>query len=83
MKSYKEPQSIKHKRQIATGHGYHACNPSIQEDEALGLRVLGQPGLYSKILSQLKKKKKVKASGCLAELGLGGLTCLAFPYSLQ
>jgi inosine/xanthosine triphosphate pyrophosphatase family protein len=36
------------------------CNLSTWEVEAGGLQVPGQPGLYSKTLSQKKKKKKEK-----------------------
>jgi hypothetical protein len=36
----------------------HPCNPTTAVSEARGLQVLGQPGLYSKTLSQKEKKKK-------------------------
>jgi hypothetical protein len=35
----------------------HGCNTSTQEAEAGESRVQGHPGLYSKTLSQKKKKK--------------------------
>jgi hypothetical protein len=38
----------------------HTYNPSIGEAETGGLRVPGQIGLQSKILSQKKKKKNVQ-----------------------
>jgi hypothetical protein len=34
----------------------HACDPSTWEAKTRGWRVLGQPGLYNKTLSQKKKK---------------------------
>jgi hypothetical protein len=40
----------------------HTYNPSIGEAETGGLRVPGQIGLQSKILSQKKKKKKCAGS---------------------
>jgi hypothetical protein len=38
----------------------HPCNPSTWEAEASGLRILGQPGLYSEPLTQKPNQNKPK-----------------------
>jgi hypothetical protein len=36
----------------------HTCNACIQEVEAGGMQIQGHPGLHSKTLSQIKKRRK-------------------------
>jgi hypothetical protein len=49
----------RYKKFLEPGVVVHALNPSTQDAEVGGLWVWSQPELYSKTLSQ-KKKKKVK-----------------------
>jgi hypothetical protein len=44
----------------------HICNPSLEEAEA-GLRIGGQPMLYSEIFSQKQKRKCSRDSHKLRE----------------
>jgi hypothetical protein len=47
-------KEIRKNQPSVVGHG---CNPNTREAEAEGLKVLGQHGLYSEILSQENKQK--------------------------
>jgi hypothetical protein len=53
------------KQHILPGLVAHACNSSIWEAEAGGLKVQGQPGLHSKSLSQQIKINKNRRSSSL------------------